>query len=314
MFKQILVPLDGSSLAERALPIAARIARNSGAQIHLLQVVNPVFAYAGGLAADILLTEQQIDVEVKRATKYLKEVMSCRSLQGIETTSEVILGSPAQQVLFAASSLSVDLIVLCSHGRTGLTRWFLGSVARTLAHSSPVPLLIVNGREPASLESEQSRRMLIPLDGSPLAETALEPGMQLLAALSAPLGGTIQLVQVVKLIRPTVGEVFISGLNDDALQRAKTYLAQVAEGLQPTARALNLSIDWSVALEEDVANALLDIAQHGTDDSVACDLVAISTHGRSTLQRIIMGSVAERLLSVTKQPMLIVRPPQEKDA
>ena len=87
MFKHILVPLDGSPLAERALPIAARIARASGAQIHLIQVVNPVFVYAGGLAADVLLPEQQMDVEVAQATRYLKAVTPRWELSGIETTA-----------------------------------------------------------------------------------------------------------------------------------------------------------------------------------------------------------------------------------
>ena len=153
MFQRILVPLDGSARAEEALPVAARIARASGGSVHLLQVVSSPIDYGGGLAAAPLLSEQVIESEVSTATDYLKTVAACPGLPGIRISTEVACGLPPQYILAVARSGEVDLIVLCSHGRTGFTRWVLGSVAHTLAHESTVHTLILRESKSASLLS-----------------------------------------------------------------------------------------------------------------------------------------------------------------
>jgi nucleotide-binding universal stress UspA family protein len=319
MFKRILVPLDGSARAEHALPIAARIARASGGSVHLLEVVSPPIDYGGGFAIVPQLTEQVIESEMTVATDYLQTVVASPKLSGIETTTEVAFGIPAQHILTSARSGETDLIVLCSHGRTGLTHWVLGSVAHTLAHESPVPTLILRESEPASLlagpDAARPLCALVPLDGSGLAETALAPAASLIAALAAPAQGTLHLAQVVKLFSETAEEGFVHELNEEARERARTYLAQVTERLQTTAQRLGLSLTSSVALEKDVAGALMKMAEHrirGKETGDAgCDLIAISTHGRHGLERWVMGSVTDRLLNTTKLPMLIVRPQQQ---
>src|SRR5437764_2651197 len=190
MVQRILVPLDGSARAEEALSIAARIARASGGSVHLLQVVSSPIDYGGGLAAAPLLSERVIESEVSTATDYLKTVAACPGLSGIRISTEIACGLPPQYILAAARSGEVDLIVLCSHGRTGFTRWVLGSVAHTLAHESTVHTLILRESEPASLlsRSDATRPLcaLVPLDGSALSETALIPAAGLVAALAAP--------------------------------------------------------------------------------------------------------------------------------
>ena len=106
-----------------------------------------------------------------------------------------------------------------------------------------------------------------------------------------------------------VGEGYSSELNEEALQRARNYLASVADRLQATMKELKLALPYAVELEVDAASVLVSLAeQKGAD---AYDLIAISTHGRGGLERWVMGSVTERLLNTTKLPMLIVRPPQE---
>jgi nucleotide-binding universal stress UspA family protein len=311
MFQRILVPLDGSARAEEALPVAARIARASGGSVHLLQVVSPPIDYGGGLAAAPLLSEQVIESEMSEATHYLKTVAAWPGLSGIQISTEVACGLPAQYILAVARSGEVDLIVLCSHGRTGFTRWVLGSVAHTLAHESTVHTLVLRESEPAALltRSDAARPLcaLVPLDGSALSETALIPAARLVAALAAPAQGALRLVQVVKLVQATADEGFVREINVEALQRARTYLATAAERLQMTAKELGLAVTWSVAQEKDVASALVNLAEHGEK---GCDLIVISTHGRGGLERLVMGSVAERLLTATKLPVLIVRPPK----
>ena len=105
------------------------------------------------------------------------------------------------------------------------------------------------------------------------------------------------------------GEGYSSELNEEALQRARNYLASVADRLQATMKELKLALPYTAELEVDAASVLVRLAeQKGAD---AYDLIAISTHGRGGLERWVVGSVTERLLNTTKLPMLIVRPPQE---
>lgn len=317
MFERIIVPLDGSSRAEYALPVAARIARASGGSLHLLQVVSPPIDYGGGLAPVPLLTDQVIETEMAEANDYLEMVATSQMLAGIHTTTEVMFGTPALHILAAAESCLADLIVICSRGRTGFTRWVLGSVAHQLVHQCTVPVLILRESEPASLlsRSDAARPLcaLVPLDGSQLAETALLPAAHLIAALAAPTQGALHLAQVVKIFPATAEEGFVSELNEEALQRARTYLAIARERLQATVKDLKLSITYSVELETDAASALLSLAEHRgegkeTEAPGGCDLIAITTHGRAGLERWVIGSVTDRILNTTKLPMLIVRP------
>jgi len=317
MFERILVPLDGSPRAEQALPVAARIARASGGSVILLQVVSPPIDYGGGLTQTPLMTEEVIETELALSSSYLDRVAKARELAEIETTTEVMFGLPAQDILAIAESRLVDLIVMCSHGRTGFTRWVLGSVAQKIAHHCPVPLLVLREGKLLPLESppDAARHLtaLVPLDGSPLAEAALVSAANLVAALVAPAAGALHLMQVVKQLSTTADEGFITQLNEETVERAKTYLMSVKERLQAGLKDRKLTIIWSVALDADAADAIIGTAeqreqQEGAEGLGGCDLIAMSTHGRSGLERWVMGSVMERVLGATKLPMLIVRP------
>jgi len=322
MFERILVPLDGSPRAEQALPVATRIARASGGSLILLQVVSPPIDYGGGLTQTPLMTEQVIETELAMSSGYLDRVTKARELAEIETTTEVMFGLPAQDILAIAESRSVDLIVMCSHGRTGFTRWVLGSVAQKIAHHCPVPVLVLREGRPLIPESRPDSvhhlTALVPLDGSPLAEAALVPAANLVAALAAPAPGALHLTQVVKQLSTTADEGFIIQLNEETVERAKAYLMSVKEHLQAGLKDRKLTITWSVALDADAADAIIGTAdqreqQEGSDShdksgSYGCDLIAMSTHGRGGLERWVMGSVMERVLGATRLPMLIVRP------
>jgi nucleotide-binding universal stress UspA family protein len=318
MFARILVPLDGSVAAEEALPVAARIVRASRGSMHLLRVVGSPLDVAVEYDEDPLLSEQRIETETTVATDYLRTIVTLSVLDRIQITTEVAHGLPAQYILAAASLGEFDLTVLSSHGRTGFTRWVLGSVAHTLAHESTVPTLVLHENEAASLlahtDAARPLRVLVPLDGSPLAEAALAPAAHLAASLLAR--SELHLTQVVKPRRASAKEGVESSLNAKLRARAVTYLAQVAERWQVMAQELGISISWSVALEADVASALLRQAEpgeqgQGTAGRPGCDLIAISTHGRHGLERWVMGSVTDRLLNTRKLPLLIVRPKRQ---
>ncbi len=323
MFQHILVPLDGSLRAEQALPVAARIARFTGSTLLLVQVVSLPADYSGGWSPAPMENQQEIDEQMESANTYLKSQALSPELSGIEIKTKVLFGLPVQQLLAFAETPGIDLIVLCSHGRTGFTRWVLGSVAHALVHQCTMPVLVLRqGETPSSLApiaSSGSLRTLVPLDGSPLAETALRPAAYLTAALAAAGQGALHLSQVVKLSPTTAEEGLASERNDEILQHARTYLSQAEERLFPEGKDLRLSLTHSVELAPDVASALLRLAEHGTvgktnediGESNLCNLIAISTHGREGLERWVMGSVTDRLLNTTKLPMLIVRPSKE---
>ncbi len=305
MFKQILVPLDGSIRAEQALPVATRLARASSGSIVLVRVANFPLDYGGGYTQAPLLTEQMIETELDNIDNYLKTVATSEALAGISTKTEAMFGQPLQDILSVAESRRVDLIVICSHGRTGLMRWALGSVAQALAHQSPVPLLVLreSGQVPAISSGKITHPVcaLVALDGSPFAETALIPAANLVAALAAPSEGILHLTHV------------LTHKGDNSKQGAKTYIAGVTEHLQQKLKNLNLSITWSLLNDRDVAGAIVDVAEHDEGTTKAervngCDLIAMSTHGRGGLERLMLGSVTERVLHSTKLPMLIVRP------
>jgi len=143
MFQRILVPLDGSSRAERALPVAAQLARASHGSVLLIEVVSPIIDYGGALAQTALLTEQIIETGIEEATSYLQSVAQSATLAGIETKTEVLFGLVAQGILDVAQSRRADLIVMCSHGRTGFKRLVLGSVTEGVLDATKLPMLIV---------------------------------------------------------------------------------------------------------------------------------------------------------------------------
>lgn len=317
MFQHLLVPLDGSVRAEQALPIAARIARATGGMVHLVRIVSPPLDYSGGLSPVSLANGEVVEAEMAGATAYLQTLTSSPLLEGIHTRTDVFFGQPAPSLLEAIKTHGIDLLVLCSHGRTGFTRWILGSVARTLVHQSPIPTLVLRQNEasPSLSQADPARpfRTLVPLDGSLLSEAALGPAVSLTSALASPGLGALHLSQVVKIFSTTAAEGFVSELNEEALQRASVYLSQIEERLHSEARDLRLSLTHSVELDADVASALENLAEHGKGGGVGmCDLITISTHGRGGLERWIMGSVTERLLTATKLPLLIVHPPEQK--
>jgi len=260
MFERILVPLDGSPRAELALPVAARIAHASGGSIHLLQVFSLVANYDGGLAPVSFMTQESVEMELAQAKDYLRMIASSK-LAGIKTTTEVVFGFPAQYILTAAATQEINLIVMCSHGRTGFVRWALGSVAHTLAHESTVPTLILRDSDSTSLLSGTDICALVPLDGSELSEAALIPAAHLVTALASPARGALHLARIAMPV-PTE-EGFVSEINEETLLPIRTYLTQVVERVQATMKDSQLALTFSVELEKDIASALAHLAEHG---------------------------------------------------
>jgi nucleotide-binding universal stress UspA family protein len=321
MFQRILVPLDGSNGSERAIPVAARIARASGGSIVFIRVVLPpaeVGTFGAGLRGTIAMKPaiEASEKELAGAASYLAAIIAAYAdeLAGIETEIDVAAGAASPIIFSTARYEHVDLVVMCSHGETGLKRWMLGSVAQQAVRHSPVPVLVLNehGMVPPVLYAVHSLHMLVPLDGSTLAEAAVEPAAQLIAALAAPAQCELHLLRVVDL--PSAygrmkSQAHISdNMQEEARKEAETYVQAMAERLRETTfAAFKLNITWSAVINSDVAGTIIKQAEQ-TESSDGYDVIAIATHGRGGLKRLVMGSVTEQLLGATRLPLLIVRP------
>lgn len=311
MFKRILVPLDGSALAETAIPVVARLARASGGTILLAQVAAIPVMYESYGAASVI--GEMVDNEVQDAEDYLQGVKAFEELAGIQVEASVLVGAPAQTLLSMATMFKADLIVMTSQGKTGVKRWILGSVAQKIARHSSIPVLVLRETDtmPAGTGYADSPvRALVTLDGSVLAKAALEPAAQLVAALSSPNQGELHLLRVVKPLafdEKKANAGYIRQAQEQWLHKAKIYMESVVEHLRegPIGK-LNLAITWSVIPGEDVAETIVE-AGKGTVAG-RYDMIAMATHGRTGMQHWVLGSVTERVLSGTHLPLMIVRP------
>jgi len=322
MFQRILVPLDGSTRAEQALPVAARLAHASSGTIVLLQVVNFPNQFASYIDLEPLTTQAVVDTQLEEAKNYLDNLTRSNDLTNVHTETAVMVGQPAVHILSVVETRTIDLVVMGSHGYTGMTRWVLGSVAEKVAHHSLVPVLLLREEKPLlaglHLNGGRTLRALIPLDGSVLAQAAIAPAAQLVTALSAPRGGALHLTQVV--VMPGRGENSQTE-REAILQQVKQHLSATGEEMRTgliadTGVGDRLSVTWSVTIGDDIAVGIARVAENGEaveEGGVVegCDIIAMATHGYSGLQRWTVGSVAERVLHATRLPLLIVRPPDE---
>ena len=226
MFQRILVPLDGSPRAERAIPIAARLARASGGSVVLVRVVNEAAEYWSlVIVSSSMLAETSVDGDFAEAERYLAELTVSPDLKALSTETVVLSGRAAPSILSAASSSHAGVIVMCSHGYTGMKRWALGSVAEKVAHAALIPVLLLRegGSMPIGAHVDDTRplRILVPLDGSVLAKTALVPAAYLVAALATPGEGAMHVMHVAQPL-PTTNEEEQHQERKRMLQRANT--------------------------------------------------------------------------------------------
>jgi nucleotide-binding universal stress UspA family protein len=315
MFQHILVPLDGSSRAEQALPLAAHIARRTGGTITLLQVIphesgNTIYAYS---RAGVLADEFQIAL-MQEARGYLERIAHTEPLAGIGVQTRVTINFPVQEILSYAESEHADLIVLCRHGFTGLKRWVMGSVAQKIVRHSPVPVLVLSEKDLESPlvhpEQAQPIRAMVALDGSPLAESILLPAAQLVAALSpAETTGELHMLRILKPPGDQEERGYLAhdiDIRQFYRREAEQYLSLTKAKLTKELPAdVHVQLTSDMKEDADVATALIGVAESGYA------LMALATHGRSDLKRWMVGSIAERVLEKATMPLLIMRPSEQ---
>lgn len=322
MFKRILVPLDGSIRAERALGVAARIARASKGSVVLVEAIGSPSDYATSLYGPYLvqppgLAEGVMETKLASAKAYEEAVSKSETLAGVNVETKVVMGTAAPAIDEIACEENADLIVMCSHGDTGFKRWLLGSVAQSLARNCQVPVLVLHqeGSVPESAFPDPLRPLRsivaqVALDGSQFAEAAIRPASMLVAALAAPVQGVLVLTRVV----PLSAQGHTLAEREQAFSEAKTYLQQISQKYADIAGQFNLSLQTAIATGKEVADTLIRSAEQGENIGGeplkgGCDLIAITTHGRGGLQRLALGSVTERILGATRLPLLIVHAP-----
>ena len=291
MLKTILVPLDGSRLAEGALPLATRLAQALHGRLLLVQAVR-AYGLAGASLAEL---QARLTAD---AQAYLEPLAQGLRDQGLP----VQVCTPAElaedAILAEADARDTDLIVMTTHGRSGLGRWLYGSVAESVLARSPVPVLLVRATtEGAAAPALAAPRILVPLDGSFFAEAALPAAIELARALQAPLA-------LLRVVLPGAARPAGRGaIAADVAEPLESNAAHAAAYLTAQAEALRregLTVE-TVQRVGSPAETILDVAGPSS-------LIVMSTHGRSGLQRLLAGSVALSVVRHSAAPILLVRP------
>jgi nucleotide-binding universal stress UspA family protein len=291
VYTTILVPLDGSPLADRALPYAATLARSSHARLALVRA-----ALAHTLPG-VDPSEAQVTV-VQRAERELEATAERLRSEGLTVETHVYYDEAARAIVDAAEQATVDLVVMSTHGRGGIGRWVYGSVADRVLRRVAAPVLLVPAAADPLRTSDAPLRILVPLDGSTLAEEVLGE----VRSLAAARGAELLLLRVVEPLAPIeadgAGYLVLAQEEAAELAEAGSYLERVAARL----RAGGLMVATQAVLGE----ALPTVA--ATASECQADLIAMATHGRGGLARLVLGSVAAGVLHRTRTPLILVRP------
>jgi Ala-tRNA(Pro) deacylase len=298
--RPILVPLDGSPFGEHALPMALELARSGSRGITLAHAHSYITPVVTPLGSEII--SSQLDGEMReQEARYLQDVTRrlCTVWDG--PISQAIVEAPVAAALDRhASKIGAGLIVLTSHGRSGVARAWLGSVADELLRHSAAPILVVRPGEGAPDLGHRPplHNILIPLDGSSLAEQALDLAMQ----IGLPTQARYTLLHVVT--RPHRSLILGGpelGVDEEAeaWRRATIYLDTVAPQLHKRSLAVIPQVRVGA-----VAPTILEAVE-----AYHIDLIVMTTHGRGGVNRMLVGSVADKVLRGANVPVLFYRPP-----
>ena len=297
MFSKILVPLDGTPEAAVALAPARTVAKATGALVTLVTVID---------------TEASL-ADHTSATAQLERVEADLSAEGLHVDGVVRRGEPAAEIVVAALEVHADLIAMATHGRSGLARAFLGSVAQSVLEISPVPVLLLRPGGPAMTKLEV---VLVPVDGSPGGALALASAVPLARSVSARV---ILLDVAVPFLAYTLmagagsnGGMFYfdPAWDEETLVSAKRYVSGMADRLGKLGvRAEGMTTTGSVLTSSSsVAEAIMQIA-----DEVGADLIVMSTHALTGPARTLLGSVADAVVRNSHRPVLLPRRPRSDE-
>lgn len=296
MYSRMLILLDGSKVAEQVLPYARCLAKALSLPVDLFQAVdaealeslaNP----AQGRYVDTLLNEKRTS-----SAGYLETVG--RSFEAVRLSSAVEIGKPEDLILDKAGADPQTLVVMATHGRSGIQRWVLGSVADKVLHGVANDLFLVRASEQGKTEGTATlTKVIVPLDGSPLAEKVLPQVIEL---------GTKMPLEVILMrayaLPPAISPNEYTGFSQELFNQlegeAKDYLVEKSQELSEQGlRNISYVIDLGYGAEE------ITVLARKTPDN----FIAMCTHGRSGVKRWVLGSVTDRVVRHSGDPVLIIR-------
>ena len=275
---KIMLPLDGSELSESVLPWVVGLARRLQAELLLVKITDPFVAMTPEMPSLALRWQEQAEAE---SARYLERLAA--SLCDLKVETRSMLGVPRDVLPELATTSGCQLIAMASHGRTGVARWLLGSVAERVLRRATCPVLLM--RPGVELPQQGFRRVLVPVDGSATSERVLQEILPYLAeepqvVVMRASGLTLQ--EHAQVLDPGARESYLLGL--------EASLADLkVEGLQLDIRVV----------DSEAPEAILTLSEE-----MNCDLIAMSTHGRTGLDRFLLGSVTEKVARYSKMAVL----------
>jgi len=303
MFHTILIPLDGSDRAERILPYLEELARRFDARVILVQVVEPHIEFTGSQAAHQDEKLEEFKRQTRQAETYLAALEKRFAGKGLQSLKQVAHGDVVKTIISLAQGVRADLIAMASHGRSGLSRVFYGSVTAGVLYQLDRPALLIRADEDEDINPKEAwmyKTILVPLDGSRRAERIL-PYVETLALRFA---SEVIFLQVIETdfanIHPYsyYTDVSLENVNREELRKAtEGYL----ERLQAEFHKKGIQARLLVA-DGPVVRTIIDIAENE-----GADLIAMASHGRTGLARVFYGSVAAGVLHQVDRPLLLIR-------
>jgi nucleotide-binding universal stress UspA family protein len=309
MYRRMLVPLDGSELAEVVFPYAKELAGRLGIDVILLHI--SATALRDYVPMNRAYVEHAADTIRREARRVQRKAGLVPEEKAIEVRGELVVGYPPDEILRYAEENAVDLILMASHGRSGSKRWALGSVAGKILHAANIPVLLVRTGIPEQIPYDEwpKRTIIVPLDGSELAESVL-PHAEALAKQ----GGR----EMVNVILMRVCEVPVMPVYyTPELAEIPLNWGQYAQ--QETARCRQMATEYLAGIEPRFRDSGINVKSEvlvgtATDEIIAYanktpyNLIVMATHGRSGLSRLVYGSVAVNILVGVNSPLLLVKP------
>ena len=305
MNRTILVPLDGSTLAEQVLPYVRLLAKLLGARVRLLHILTGADCAAmirsghvpprtaHGIPTTYRERKQYAwELLREQAEIYLTTHVAALRAAGIQAESDVRVGVPHRSIAECADAVPESLIALATHGYGGLRRWAVGSVADKVIQAARRPIFLVRSRADATAGAPAFKRILVPLDGSDLAATALPPAVE----LARGAGAELILLRAVEQQPQYVSLLMMR--RDQAAAALDALVADI--GLQVPVTPV-VAADYRDSAEAIVEEA----ARH------QADLIVMATHGYGGVRRWMLGSVADKVLQAAPAPLLLVRPPTD---
>jgi len=300
MFRKILVPLDGSDEAEAILPYVSHIASGMDLEVTLLSVMD-----RGAMEMSETYFSRLYERAEQEAKGRLHNAAHQLQQEGVRTEELVVSGRADSEITEAADRLGCNLIAMSTHGRSLLGRGILGSVADRIVHTARIPVLTITPDKVRSYHGSDTlvTKLVVPLDGSALAETVLPHASEMASRLEYK-------VVLIRVVRPLhyfwVGEhpPEIDEENAQMENEARAYMEATAEKLSQG----GIDVEWRVLVGHPTTIVLEQVRD------IPHSIVALTTHGRSGFRRWLIGSLAESLVRSGGDPVLIVPPEEQVEA